>query len=529
MSIAARKHQIKLTPTDVTVEKFVAKFFNAEFSLTGNVASVTTTPVIRLAFSSNAISLKPWSQLVPMLKAYELEGTAKASGHVSGTTDALKYDAVAGVSKVTLKAPKFKTNPRIDGSIKIVTDQIQDLNVTLQGPGNDLKIRGKLVSFSKPKLELTASSTGMDLDQWIEFPKKESTDKPRSSPTAAPAVAKSAAPPAEDYDALLDPLRKNAIVAAAQSNFHLNLAFVKAYNVRMNQLSGEVSLKGLTLLIEKFRMGLFDGTVVAKAGMELRPKAPTYQFDGAVDKLDMKQAVASQFEMFKNTVYGNASFKIDGNGASFNPDAAKSNLHAKGNMKIDKATFATLDVGKVAVDAIHKALGDIASKVPNLKEQMVKPLDQQGKYEYVSSDFSISKGVFSAPHFVAKAEPNRGIDLHGTTTLGIKDYQLNADWVVVDTYDILGIRNLSVEQSGVRVEHILSDGGPVQFPIKVGGTAFSPVVDYGKVADVLGQVVLANVAKGLAAKAQSEVLNQVSAPKEVQDALQDLGKHLFGH
>lgn len=534
---------LEVSPTTAKLASAVAKFFNAEVKASGEVTNLgaETSPVVNISFKSNDISLAPWAELVPMLREYKLAGSASLAGGANGPTDQLGYRADGAIKALTAKAPNLKAEPRIDAGIKIVTDQVESMSMTMKAPGNELRVSGKVASFKAPKIDVQVTSPGMDLDQLIEFPKPAKKDVGKSS---SPQTADSGKPgdgkPAEDMDAALDALRKNEVAAATRANIVFNLALLKAYGVKMTDMNGAMSFRDLGFYIDRFKMGLWNGSVSANAGIQMKPKTPTYRFTGEVASLDLKQAVASQFELFKNTLLGNANFKMEASGASFNPEPAKKSLNAKGNMRVTNATFATIDIARMAKEAINKAIEGAAAKIPQLKGQTVKgEANTESKYESVTADFTIANGVFSAPNFFAKSEPNRGIDVKGNTQLNIINYGLNAQWELVDQHNLLKARDVSVEQSGVRVERLLVEGDkPLTLPITVTGTAFEPKPNYGSVPEAIAKVALGNVQRAVEGKVKAEAQKKAQAeadkliqkaPPKAQEALKGLGKKLFGN
>lgn len=543
------------TPDVATIKSLITKFHNAEVSVSGQIsqlgapasaAGVKPSPVVQLLIKSNEIELKPWSDLVPMLKEYELGGTAGFNANVEGPADKLGYQADLAVKALTAKSVYLKTEPRMDASVHVVTDKIEKMLLTMKAPGNDLKIEGSLVSFTQPKANFQVTSTGMDLDEMINLPPLGAKAKVKHSAATADqqtpgnAGGTVGAPAAEEnYDALLQPLRENKLAVATTANVGLNLAFIKVYGIKMSEINSKLSMSDLVATINSFGMKVWGGTLGANMSMDLKPKAPTYRFAAAVSGLDLKQAVASQMQLLKDTVLGTAAFKMEGSGVSFNPTPAKSNLNAKGNMKIEKATFATIDVGKMATDAVNKAIDRVAEKIPAVKGKGVKGLPGgASRYEVISSDFTIAGGKFSAPNFIARAEKNAGIDLNGNTTVGMVDYSLKAAWELVDTYNLTHARDISVSQNGVNVEHLLAEKDkPVRFPVEVGCTVTAPCYSYTQVPEFLAKVAFNNATGAVTGKAKAEVQKRTQqkveelsrkAPAPVQNAIKGLGKKLFG-
>lgn len=519
------------TDNDVKIEHADAHFFNAEIRSDGEVSNLQTTPTVHYNVKSNDIELKSWTELMPSLKEYELGGKANLTAQVEGPTQKLAYNAKFVLTALTAKAGKLKAQPRIDGSVTVATDQIQDISLTMKAPGNDLQVHGKMLSFTAPQLSLDIVSPEMDLDQLIDFqaPPAKADASLISSAYAAPEKA-----PA-DLDASLDPLRQNKMLEKMTANVGFNFKMLKAQNVRITDMTGRLYLKDLAAGIDKLNMKLFNGTIVANLASQLRPKAPTYKFSAKVIGLDLGEAVKSQVAMFKNTMTGKGNFDINGEGASFNSEAAKSNLRAKGALKIANAQFTSIDVGKMVTEALNNSISKIAGKIPALNGKKINGLPNgSSKYDLISSDFGISGGVFTAPNFVAKAVPNQGIDLKGTTTVGLKDQSIKAGWTVIDTYNLTRAKDLNVNIAGSDVPHILAEGNkPVSFPVNVGCTLQAPCYSYTEVPEYLGRVAMSNMTGAAQNRVKSELGNQI------QKALgggggksPDIGgalKGLFGH
>ncbi len=547
---------LKASAQEVSIQKFDLKFFNAEFNTTGSITHLApkqgeaaAAPVAQVTIQSNEIALKPWSELIPMLKDFELGGSANFQASANGPAGQLNYQAKLALEKITAKAPMLKAKPQIDGTVKIITDQIENFTMSVKAPGNDLQISGKLVSFTKPHLDLQVTSGGMDLDQLIDFPppapaKSSAQTGGGSGGSGSGGSEQSSGHPVDkkaavDFDALLIPLRENKMMQALVVNMGVNMKMLQAYQVKMADLMSKVSFKDLVGSIDQFSMGLWSGSIKTNATMDLKPKAPAYRFNAEVAGLDLKQAVSSQKPMFKNTLLGKASFKIVGSGSSFNPGSATKNLNAKGNLKVEKATFATIDVGKMAADAINQTVSKLGDKIPALKGKGLGGAPgRESRYDIVQSDFSIVNGIFSAPNFVAKAEPKQGIDLKGDTTLGLTDFSIKAAWELSDTYNFTNARDLSVEQAGVKVDHILAEGErPVRFPVHVGCTMLSPCYSYTEVPEFLGKVAMANTTHAVEGKAKAELKKRAeekakellqNAPPGIQEKAKDLTKKLFG-
>ncbi len=533
--------KLKVTMDSVVIERLEANFHNAKLTAKGGMSGLSKTeadPTFDFQFQSNDIAFGPWTELVPMLKDYQLEGSALMKGNASGTAKKPEYAIDLAAKNVKAAAPMLKAKPEFQAMMKIVTDQVKQMSLSMKAPGNQLAVNGSVLSFTRPHFEVAVTSTGLDLDQLIDLPKP--APKGKDAAPAAPAKTADGKPaPAADFDQMVDPLRKNEIAAAARGNIKFNLPLLKIHEVAMTEMNGVMTMKDLAIALDKFAVKMFGGSIQATFGTQLRPKTPTYRFSTNVANLSLQKAVESQFAFLKNTLLGTADFKMEGTGASFNPEPAKRNLAAKGSMKVANGSFATVDVGRLAADALNGSIAKAAEKLAALKGKKVNPPgNTEAAYESISSDFTIAGGKFNAPNFSAVSKPGKGIDLKGSTVVDITNYGLDASWEIIDTHNLTHARDISVTEQGVIVNNILAEnGGIVKFPVKVTGTCFEPKINYTAVPEALAKVAFNNVARAAGDKVKAEASKAVeqqiqkaagNAPPQVQQALKGLGKKLFG-
>ncbi|MBY0371010.1 AsmA family protein, partial [bacterium] len=521
--------KLDATKDSAKLEFFKAVFHNAELSAKGGVKdwNAPTGGVIDFTTQAKPIALAAWAQLIPMLKAYELSGTAAFDAKVQGTTQVPDYEASFALNELKAKAPLLKAQPEINVVAHVVTNKLDKFDMTFEAPGCDLHVQGTAADFSNPKVAFRVDSKGMDLDQLMEFPAQ--TAAPAPAPSATPkSKGAPAGAPASDYDKMLEPLRKSKIFAQAEGNIDVAVAFVQAKKTRMQNLGGRMSLKKGIAALEKFHAGLFDGQLAGSASVNLLPKTPSYQFAGEVKGLNMKKAVESQYALFKNTVVGVASFQMKGQGASFNPDTAKAQLVANGNLLVTNAQFTTVDVGKMVVEGVNNALAGIRAVIPQFKSDSLKPHKGDATvYEKVTASFKIADGLFTMPDFAAVSAKGKGVDLKGNTQIALKDYKLKAAWELIDTYDLTEAKKLAVDINGVHVAPLLAEPGqPVKFSVLVGGTLFAPEPSYTATAEALSRVALANVGRAATNKLKAEALKEVEkkAGPAVKKALEGLTK-----
>jgi uncharacterized protein involved in outer membrane biogenesis len=487
--------EVSLTasPKEAQLEKFHIVFHNADIQASATIVN-GTPQTIKGEINSNEIALKEWNELIPMAKSFELGGTLKLKASANGPADKLGYSADVDLVNLTAKAPMLKAKPEINAGLHIVTDQVKDLNLTFKAPGNDLRVTGKVVSFTAPQATLNIESTGMDLDKLIEFPAAPAGGKSAMSFAIPSAEAAQAVAAAADYDKMLDPMRTNTALRSMVANINAQIKFIKAKGTSIENLSTKFTFKNLVANLEKLSMRIYGGSISMKASSDMKPAHPTYSLDAQVSQLDLKEAVASSMQSFKNTVYGKLSMNAKGTGSSFNPDEAKARLNLKGNLKITDAMFTSIDIGKMVGDAVNSGLSKVGDKIPGLKGKSLGKLpNREAKYDSMTSDFTIANGQFNMPNFYAKAAKGSSVDLKGDTRFGLIDQKINAQWMVIDSQDLTKAKEFSVNLGGQNIPHILCKGNdPLTFPVTVKGTASAPDYSYSEVPEYFAKIAMGN-------------------------------------
>jgi len=450
-------------------------FHNAELEMSALLTKLqTVSPTVKFEMRSKPIELAEWSKIIIALKEYELEGRMDLQSKVSGSVSDIKYDAKLDIQDLVAKTPGLIARPKLQIGVHVITDEIKDFNLKLEAPGTDVNINAKVKNFSAPKLLVKVTSNAIDLDQLLPPPKKapENSKDPKEKKKAVASGSSSSTgeKDAVDVDKALDPVRNNELLKSIVADVIVRIGEFKGMTLSASNINVDFSLKNLVASLSSFSLNTFKGLIKANATVDIKPAVPTYKMNLAVSQLDLKSAVESQLQSFKNTIIGRLNFKAQGSGRGFNSDEILKNLLLKGNFKIYDAVFATIDVGKMAQEGINKGIQDAAAKIPMLKDKSIGiPNNFKSRYKSISSGFSLEKGIFLAPDFATESYPNEGIDLKGRTEADLLNDKLSANWTLIDTYNATKSRDLSVEVSGTKVDHILAKkNDPVSFPVKVG-------------------------------------------------------------
>lgn len=302
--------------------------------------------------------------------------------------------------------------------------------------------------------------------------------------------------------------------------------------VLITNLSGKIIFTPSVFNFSSVTFNVLGGAGSAVGRVNMGRTTPDYNFKLSIKGLELDQAAASQSELLKNMFKGKADFEISGRGQSFDPVIAKKEFVATGSLTINEAKFASIDLGQMVEKGLGESLVKVFEQVPLLKG---KPISKMGpidsEYEWVHGDFNIQNGVFKSPNLESKAKTKKGLDFKGATELKLDDCSLKAQWRIIDTFNLTRVRDISVEQGGIKVEHILAQGNnPVSFPIELQGPCGSPKVNYEAMTGELLKIALQNAGKGFTQKAKQEITKKITEelPKEVAKPIQDALKGIFG-
>ncbi len=522
---------IDVSPDKVILNKFEARFNNAILSARGNFENINTDTISHdLKLESNEIDFSAWTGLFPFLQKYKPNGTILLKAHSKGFFSRPQYDGKLSIKNFTFESEYLKVRPQINIGFDFSTDKINKALISFSSPGTSIKISGALNSFLKPKFAFFVKSSGIDLDSLIDFGKKEKVAT-NQKPVESSQNLKSTQ---VDRNKKLDSLRDNKIVTNAEGTINFDINSINVHDLKLTDIKGSIKTKNLFISITDFNMRIWDGKMSSSIKLNLMPKVPTYSFEGILSNLNLNEAVKSKLEILKNTLFGKATFRISGEGKSFNTADIIHNLSIKGSLNVVNGVFSTIDISRIATLAINHSIRKASEKYKELQGKTIsEPKSIEGLYERISSNFTVSNGRFSAPDFLAKAVPDKGIDVSGITNIGLTNYDISADWIISDTYNITKARDISIKEYGVSC--LFCENNVVKFPVKVRGTLKKPDISYTSVPEALLKNAANNIANALKEKAKAEAKARVNKeidniskklPKSASDLMKEIKKKL---
>lgn len=513
--------------------KFVLHSAQIEFSGESDLSASEGTS---LQVQVPSVQLADFTDLVPGLEKETLQGELQGNLKITGSIDQPKVEAEASLKEVKLRKDYFKHDLIVDGELKLSNRSIEKLDLGLRAPAFDLRFSSRVDTFEAPRVTMKVESDELDLDELIDWEKfrKVSVVKTDQKPDSANHSEKMAVNPVPvtDYDSLVGLLSSYPICKKASGEVRLSGKALRIYKVEFKPIKGRFALRELKLSGGFEEAQLWSGKLGLTGALDLNGALPQYQFEANYQNLNLQDAVASQMELFKNTVTGLMSGEVKGMGSSFNPVLAKKNLNANGQLKVVQTHLSTIDINRMVSEGLREMLNQIGSKVPLLKGKELKLDPVSSDFKQITATFRLKDGEFTSSDFYAQAVPEKGLDLRGDTRIGLIDYSLNGNWEVSDPYNLLKAKEVSFEEGGIRFESVLIESGkPFRFPIRMSGTLLAPRYDYTAIPEMLGEIVLNNIQLAAKQKASQELKKKAQeqikkfsdqAPAPVKDLLKGL-------
>jgi len=445
-----------------------------------------------------------------------------------GSTEKPEGKLNLSLSGLPIRGPHFKQSLALSGEAELTLDSVEKSAIHLKGKGFDLAIQAQVKSFSEPKLNVQVRSNQMDLDELLDWQAmKEASRAKLKSPaqsTLQEGAKKASATPSSEKS----PAHK------ATGTVSIQLKELKAYNIVIEPVNGNFALQNRVLNGGFEEAKVLGGRVKLNAALDGSKDEVHYQFQGQLNEISLDKAVASQVEWLKNTMVGSLNGEISGKGFGLEAEKAKKNLRMTGKIQVKPARLSTIDINQMIREGVNKSLSKVGEKIPALKGKELKLDSVASEFQQITATFSLADGYFRSPDFYAQAVPQKGLEARGETQLNILDFGLDANWEISDPFNILKMKEIGVEESGVRVESLLLEKGkPFRFPVRIRGNLFQPDYDYGAIAETLANIALKNVSIALQDRAKGELKKQAEeklkqavekAPPQIQQILKGIFK-----
>jgi hypothetical protein len=327
-------------------------------------------------------------------------------------------------------------------------------------------------NFLAPQFTVNLEGKSFNVDKTLVLPAPGTAPKTAALfPFAAPAYAD--APKGADVNPLLA-MAKNPVVLGAAGTVSAQIGRVTVYDAALDQVAAHAGLRNLVLKLDDASLRTFGGAVKTSGEFDLKTPGLNYHSVGTVTGISGKDAFATYFPKYKNTLEGTVDASWNVGGLAFPAATRLRNVKGTAKLVAHDGALKTVDVQ----DAINGALG----KVSFLKGKQVK-LDDG--FKTLSADVRIENGVVRAEPI--SVEPRgRGVVLKGKSTI--------QESLEQDTYlDVFDPQNVLPRE--------LHAGSKPVLPLHLTGPLSSPRFDYGYTLQRVATTAGTNVLKDQALKA----------------------------
>ncbi len=442
----------------------------------------------KFQIQSSDLSLASFEEMVPMLKAYALKGSAATKINIEGPTDKLQIQGSLNISKGSVSYPDMLQAP-LTFSVKtgFTEDSFSLIGFKANGPETDMLLNGTVKKFAAPRFNFKLSSKLINLDKLL----KKNSGKTASMNSGAEALVarlgNAIVPTAEakkggaasDKNPMLE-MAKNPVVANASGSFVASIGKLVSSGAPITDINATVKLDKMQLTIPSANLKTFGGKVNASASANLKSVGLNYTTKGKVSGISAKEALTTYFPTYGNTLTGTLGANWNLSGKSF-PEAVRlPSIKGTADVRASEGSFKTADVQ----DSIVK----IMQKVPILKKNKAPKLDEGFKTLYAKLSFN--NGTITA-NPLQILQRGRGFDLRGRSVI---DPNLNQD-TYIDVFD--PNRLLPPE---------ISDGKTAALQMHIKGSLMDPKTDYGYTISRVGKKVIKSRGKDLVKKSLGKFL-----------------------
>lgn len=463
------------TENDLRIKKAEAKFHEIVVNLKG-VVTMKPEQAVKVDVQSSDIPLASLADIVPMLKEYELGGTARLLANADGPVA-----KIAAKGEFNVKGGKANYPALLKGPVNFemkssFTENTFDLaGLAVTGPGSDMALKGTVKNFAAPQFNFALNGKQIDVDKLVKMGEK----KTAALPLPALIETAHAAPPAAGVNPMLA-MAKNPMLTGMAGVFTVDLDKLLASGATIHDIKARATLKNLVVNLESASLKTFEGLVNAKANADLKTAGLNYSTSGSVKGLSAQNALASFFPKFKNTLEGKVNANWNLRGAAFPETVRMRSLDGTVNVSAENGNLRSID--------IQESLAGVMEKVPFLKGKSPPKFDEG--FQVMRADLKFAGGVIDA----------NPIEIIGKgRSLTIKGKSKIQENLEQDTYvDVYDPHQLLPKE--------ISNGKDVAVALHITGPISSPQTDYGYTVSRLAKAAIKNEGQKAIQKGLQKIL-----------------------
>ncbi len=517
--------ELKLKDKQLTLNKLDFNIAEALLQVTGTVSDLYQQKGLNLDIQSNKMSANQLTNLVSQSAATLKSGYITISGKLTGDSDNLSYNSLIKLNDFVSKQPGLRNDVKADGTVKIKTDELENLNLKINSGKSNFDIAMKAKHFNQPNIDLTIRANGIDLNDLLEgSTKKESTKK--QSPSA-----KSQQSASSSLDKTLIDLGKDPFIKKTNLKFDIKAESFEGLDLSLTDISLRGKMRQSIVYLDSMSWKGYKGAGDFSGKLDLSHIKPRYDGKLKVKNVHFESLVKQFSPRLQNTAAGTFYHDAQFKGVSLEGDAMLKALDVSGKFSLDNGVFRTVDVVKMTNNAINGGLKGVKKafawlKLPN-KSWVT---NDDSKYEFMRGNFNLKNGVLRSKVFNAKSQEGKGLDIEGDTVINLLTDDLKADWFIIDTYNHTKLKDIKAEFKGVQIKNILMDSsGVLKLPVSVGCKVSKPCYKYDKIPTYFTQNVAANVETAIKGQVKKRIQKEkAKVMKKIQGKADKAKKHLGG-
>lgn len=479
---------------ETLIKSLEVRFHNYQIHAKGRATAEPVTAKIDL--STEPLRLNDVQEFVPMVAAYQLKGVAGLNLKLDYSAAAIRANGDLSVKdgsffmKEYLKAPMdFQLQAGFSES------NFSLVRATLTAPDSDLQLTGDVKNFTAPQFAFALSGKSFNVDKAIVLPSAA------PAKTAFLTLIQEAIAADDKATSQQNPMLKmaaNPVVANASGVINAKLGRLTAYNANFEDVLVKSRLQNMMLYVPEASLRTFGGAVKANFEADLKSPALTYKTAGSVANVSAKDAFATYFPKYKDTLEATTDASWNLSGASFPPVVRMRSIKGTAKLLAKDGALKSIDVQ----DTINKT----TEKVPFLKGKKVQ-LDDG--FKTLTADLRFDNGnIILDPLDIQPRK--KGFVIKGKSTIA---ESLEQD-SYLDIYDPQGILPKEFEA-----------GGKAALALHITGPLNAPKPDYEYTVKKLAGTAGKNVAKEQGLKAIGKALG-VDQDKSQKDQLKEAADKL---
>lgn len=433
------------TDKDLLIKNVEFKIHEYKIYSKGLFVMVPSTQA-KFEITSENIALDKLHELVPMLAPYRLKGNMSLLSTLEsdGVTHKLSGESKLSSGEFFLPGV-LKAAVKMDANLGFTENSLNVMKADFSGPGSQLAAQGTIANFQAPQFALSVGGKSLNLDDLLVMPPP--TEKKLGASLSLINVAYAAAPVA-----MVNPMAsmaQNPILAKAVGTITGNLGKVTVRGAVMENFVVKAQLNAMLLKLTSASFRAFGGDVNSTGEFNLKSQGLLYKSNGKANKISAKEAFASYFPKYQNTLEGTVDADWNVNGALYPETMRMKLLKGTAKMQASEGTLKTVD--------FQETIGSAMAKIPFLKN--AKAPKMQGGFKTLSATLAFNDGTINVDPMQMIGR-NNGVDVKGRAH--IQESLEHESFL--DVYDPHGVLPKEISKGANGVAVALHFTGPVTAP-----------------------------------------------------------------